>query len=272
MEYPANAYPWMDVAQRFGVKHVMVRERDGRIYLEDLLAAVTGRTRMIAISHVEFASGFRCDVAAVGKFCRGRGILLCVDAIQSCGCVPVDVKAMNIDFLSAGGHKWMLGPDGQGIFYCRKELLTSVHPEVGAMNVINAADYLNYDFTLRSDAKRFECSGYNLAGVLGLGASLSLILEIGIDLIWERIYGLTNILVEGLKSKGYSVYSPRAREEECSGIVSFISPRGQGVHGAIIADLEAQKIVIVEREKRLRAAPHFYQGEPEIRALLEALP
>jgi selenocysteine lyase/cysteine desulfurase len=262
----------MDVAQRFGVKHVMVQEREGRIYVEDLLKAVTPRTRMIALSHVEFASGYRCDMAAVGKFCRERGILFCVDAIQSCGVVPVDVKGMHIDFLSAGGHKWMLGPEGLGIFYCRKELITSVHPEVGAMNVINALDYLNYDFTLRSDAKRFECSGYNLAGVLALGASLSLILEMGIELIWKRVYGLTSMLVEGLREKGYTVYSPREKEEECSGIVSFISPRGHGAHGAIVAELEKQKIVIVERDRRLRAAPHFYQEEREIGRLLEALP
>ena len=272
VEYPANVYPWMDAAERTrgAVRHIMVKERDGRIYPEDLWAAVTPRTRMIALSHVQYASGFRSDLAAIGRQCREKGIFFCIDAIQSCGAMPVDVKGMYIDFLSCGGHKWLLGPEGIGIFYCRKELITSVHPEVGAMSVINATDYGNYDFTLRSDAKRFECSGYNLAGVLALGASLEMLLEIGIDLIWRRIYALTGMLVDGLKAKGYEVFSPREKEEECSGIVSFLTRKFS--HEAIITELEKQDIVIVQREKRLRAAPHFYQNESTIQALLDALP
>ncbi len=110
VEYPSNVYPWMDLAQRVGVEHIMVPERDARIDISDLFAAVTPQTRMIALSHVEFASGFRHDLAAIGGFCRQRDILLCVDAIQSCGVLPVDVQAMNIDFLSADGHKWLLAP------------------------------------------------------------------------------------------------------------------------------------------------------------------
>lgn len=271
-EYPANVYPWMAAERWHGARHVMIRERaDGRIPPEDLFAAVTGRTRLIALSHVEYGSGFRTDVAAVGAFCRARGILFCVDAIQSAGAVPVDVQAMQIDYLSAGGHKWMLGPEGAGIFYCRKELLETLRPEVGAMNVVNATDYSNLDFTLRPDARRFECGGYNLAGILALGASLEMLLGVGIEAVWARLHGLTQMLAEAVAAKGYRVYSPRAREAECSGIVSF-SAAEPGRHGEIIKKLEEQRIIIVEREKRLRAAPHFYQGEEQIRRLVEALP
>lgn len=292
-EYPANVYPWMSAEKRYGARHIMIPERpDGRIPPEDLFAAVTPRTRMIAISHVEYASGFRTDLAALGEFCRthtnarGEKILLCVDAIQSMGALPIDVKAMQIDYLSSGSHKWMLGPEGMGIFFCRHELLESLHPEIGAMNVINATDYSNIDFTLRPDAKRFECGGYNLAGTFALGASLGIILEvergIGVPpmensapatsrMIWPRIHALTEMIAEGVSKKGYKVFSPRAREEECSGILSFSAPDPRR-HGEIIAALEKQKVVIVEREKRLRAAPHFYQGEEQVHKLIDALP
>jgi selenocysteine lyase/cysteine desulfurase len=269
VEYPSNVYPWMDVARRFGARHIMLPEVDARIDIQTIFDAVTARTRMIALSHVEYASGFRHDIAAIGQFCRGRGILLCVDGIQACGAVPVDVRAMNIDFLSADGHKWLLGPEGAGIFYCRKELLASLRPEIGWMNVRNANDYGNYDFTLRPDARRFECGSHNIPGVLALGASMQLLLDIGMQTVAGRVLSLTTQLCNGLEHKGYTVISSR-RPDETSGIVSFKSRRGND--DGIISDLEKQKIIIVQREGRLRASPHFYQGMDDINRLLDALP
>jgi cysteine desulfurase / selenocysteine lyase len=269
VEYPSNVYPWMDLAGRFGVEHVMLPEQNGRIDTQAVLDALTGRTRMVALSHVEFASGFRCNLAAIGAACRSRGVLLCVDGIQACGAMPVDVKAMNIDFLSADGHKWLLGPEGAGIFYCRKELIPQLRPEIGWMNVINATDFGSYDFTLRPDAKRFECGSYNIPGVLGLGASLELILKIGIDIISRRILGLTDRLVAGLAEKGYQVVSSR-RPGEASGIVSFTAQRHS--QDQIIRDLNDKKIIIAQREGRLRASPHFYNTPEDIDRLLSALP
>lgn len=284
VEYPANVYPWMDLAQRFGVKHIMVPEKNGRIETADLLAAVTPRTRMIAISHVEYASGFRNDLATLGAFTRPRNILLCVDAIQSLGILPVDVQAMNIDFLSADGHKWLLGPEGLGIFYCRRELIPSLHPEIGWLNVINALDYGAYDFTLRPDAKRFECGSYNIAGILALGASLDLLNEVGPDLITARIKSLTDQLATGIIEKGYRLISPR-EQRDWSGIISFTLPPDSpllapsqrdasitAAHNRIITDLEKQKILIVQREGRLRASPHFYNTPEQITRLINALP
>jgi len=269
VEYPANVYPWMDLAQRLGVKHIMVPERDGRIVLDELLAAVTPRTRMIALSHVEYASGFRNDVAAIGAFCRSRGILFCVDAIQALGVIPVDVEAMQIDFLSADGHKWLLGPEGAGFFYCRKEHLTKLRPEIGWLNFVNAMDYGNYNFTLRSDARRFECGTYNIPGILSLGASLQLIDELSVEFIQQRVLALTDRLCAGLRNKGYSVFSPRG-EGETSGIVAFTHPKLD--HAAIVRDLQTKKIAIVIREKRLRASPHFYNSPEQIDRLIAALP
>ena len=274
VEYPSNVYPWMDLAQRFGVEHVMLPEEGGRIPAERVIAAMTPRTRMVALSHVEYASGYRVDLATIGAECRRRGIRLCVDAIQSCGVLPVDVKAMNIDFLSADGHKWLLGPEGLGIFYCRKELIPQVRPEVGWMNVINAQDYGHYDFTLRQDAKRFECGSYNIPGVLGLGAALEVLHEVGLNLVSERILALTDHLAAGLAAKGYRLISPRGVEsnghDPRSGIVSFVSPTHD--HAQIIRSLDQQRIVLVTREGRLRASPHFYNTQDQIEHLLAALP
>ncbi len=269
VEYPSNVYPWMDLAQRLGVVHTMLPENDGRIDPTHLAAAVTPRTRMIALSHVEYASGFQHDLVKIGKLCRELKILLCIDGIQACGAIPVDVRAMNIDFLSADGHKWLLGPEGAGIFYCRQELLPLVRPEIGWMNVINANDYGAYDFTLRPDARRFECGSLNVPGILALGESLQLLKEVGMATITSRIMGLNHRLVVGLQSKGYTVISSR-KPGETSGIVSFTSTRHP--HANLVADLERRHVIIVEREGRLRASPHFYNTEAEIDRLLDGLP
>ena len=269
VEYPSNVYPWMDVAQRHSAKHIMLPEADGRIDRQRIFDAITPRTRMIALSHVEYASGFRHDIAAIGQFCRSHDILLCIDGIQACGVLPVDVQAMNIDFLSADGHKWLLGPEGAGIFYCRKELLLSLRPEIGWMNVINASDYGHYDFTLRADARRFECGSHNIPGVLALGASMQLLLDMGIETVTQRVMALTAHLCACLEQKDYAIISSR-RPNETSGIVSFKSRRYN--HSEIISNLEKQKIILVEREGRLRASPHFYQSIDDINRLVAALP
>ncbi len=269
VEYPANVYPWMDLERRLGLKYVQVPEKNGRIEIGDIFGAVTAKTRMIALSHVEYASGFRNDIATIGAFCRERNILFCVDAIQSLGVFPVDVRAMNIDFLSADGHKWLLAPEGCGIFFCRKELIGSVRPEIGWMNVVDAQNYGNYDLTLRHDARRFECGSYNIPGILAMNASMKLIEEFGIDLISKRVLGLTELFVDGLKRKGYAVVSSRT-EGEASGIVSFTSKTRD--HKEINRGLMQRKIILALREGRLRASPHFYNSVEQIEKVLRELP
>jgi selenocysteine lyase/cysteine desulfurase len=277
VEYPANVYPWMEVERGRGAKLVKVEEETddlGRrhVPVEKILeAASDARTRMVTLSHVEFASGQRHDLARIGKFCRERKILFNVDAIQSIGVLPVDVQAMNIDFLSADGHKWMLGPEGAGIFYCRRELIEHTRPlMVGWMNVVDAQNYGDYDYTLKSDAGRFECGSYNVPGLLALKASIDMISRVGVDAISKRVKKLTDHLIDGLIVRGYDVVSPRM-DWQWSGIVSFTSPRF--AHMEITTKLRAKEnIEIVVREGRLRASPHFYNTESEIDALLGALP
>jgi selenocysteine lyase/cysteine desulfurase len=277
VEYPANMYPWMDLAKRVGVELVTVAERergDGAraVEMAELLeAAEDPRTRLVSLSHVEYASGQRHDLARIGAFCRERGILFCVDGIQSMGVLPIDVREMKIDYLAADGHKWLLGPEGAGVFYCRRELLEKTRPlAIGWMNVINDQEYGNYDFTLKGDARRFECGTLNVPGLLALKGSLELLASVGVLGLAGRLRVLTDRLIEGLKSKGYLVVSPRG-ESEWSGIVSFVSPRHD--HSAVARMLRSEhRTEIAVREGRLRVSAHWYNTEEQIDRLVGHLP
>ena len=208
VEYPANRYPWENIAKTKGVKLIEVKQRDdARIHVEDVLDAIEDGTRVVSLSHVQFASGHRIDLKPISDAVHAKGGYLCVDGIQSVGVLPVDVAAMGIDFLSADGHKWMLGPEGLGIFYCKKELAEKLYPTVvGWMNMVDADNYGNYQFELLKDARRFEPGSSNVAGILGLGGSLELILEVGIDEIWKRVDALNAIAEKGLVEKGIQYF------------------------------------------------------------------
>ena len=155
----------------------MATGRDS-VPLEKILeAADDPKCRLVTMSHVEFASGQRLDLAAIGEFCREtwKAAFASMRSRPS-ALLPIDVKAMNIDFLSADGHKWLLGPEGAGIFYCRRELIERTRPPmIGWMNVVDAQNYGDYNYTLRPDAGRFECGSYNVPGLLGLKASLEML-------------------------------------------------------------------------------------------------
>jgi selenocysteine lyase/cysteine desulfurase len=276
-EYPANIYPWMDACRRTGAELVLVPETADdagvrTVSLDAILAAAYHpRTRVVALSHVEFGTGQRLDVARVGEFCRTRGKLFCLDAIQSLGALPVDVQAMTIDYLSAGAQKWMLGAEGSAVFYCRRELLDRTPPlVVGAINVVNNLAYGDYDYTLQASAGRFESGTYNMGGIDAMKAAMELLLALGADAVSARIKEITDRLVAGLRAKGYTVASPRDGQE-WSGIVSFSSPIHD--HNDIARRFrKAHQTEIVVREGRLRASPHFYNTEGQIDRLIDRLP
>ena len=270
VEFPANVYPWWCLKERYGVRTRMVPERDGRVYVEDIAAAMDERTRVLTISHVEFASGFRNDLVALGELCRERNIWFVVDAIQSLGVVEVDVKSCNVDILAADGHKWLLAPEGAAIFYCaddrQKQLINT---NVGWASVVNPRDFLNYDLTQKPDATRFEEGSYNSAGLYGLKAAIDLLHDIGIPAIKARVLALTARLIEGLVAKGYRVITPKANAHR-AGIVIFESERHTPAE--IYETLYTENIITAERGKGVRVSPHFYNTTSEIEHLLEVLP
>lgn len=277
VEYPANVYPWMEQVRSHGVKLVQVPEEDdghGRRFVpvEKIIEAASDpKCRLIALSHVEFASGQRMDLKTIGEFCRKNGKLFSVDAIQSLGIIPIDVQAMNIDYLAADGHKWLLGPEGAGVFYCRSDLIERTRPVlIGWMNVVDAQKYGDYNYSLRSDAGRFECGSHNVPGLLSLKASVDLIRELSVEAISQRIKELTDRLILGLMTAGYQVVSPR-KELEWSGIVSFTSSKHN--HDQIVVALrKQQRTEIAVREGRLRVSPHFYNTNEQIDKLIASLP
>jgi selenocysteine lyase/cysteine desulfurase len=270
VEFPANVYPWMGLQSR-GVQLKMVPEEGGRVPVERIVDAITSKTRVVTVSAIQFASGYRSDLAALGRICKDKGVLFCVDAIQALGAFPIDVKAMNIDFLSADGHKWLCGPEGAGIFYCSRSLIGHLKPVIaGWLCMVDAMNYGNYRFEFVDSARKFDTGSYNVAGVLGLGASIKLILEVGIDKISSHILMLTDRMVEKLHDKGYRVISSR-KPGEASGIVAFVSDIHD--HNKIQKHLQAEhRVVITVREGRLRASPHMYNTTEEIDRMVELLP
>jgi selenocysteine lyase/cysteine desulfurase len=269
LEYPSNVYPWWTLRER-GIETTVLHGRDGRLPLEAVDEALRDpRVRLLALSSVEFGSGYRNDLVALGRLCRERGVLFCVDAIQSLGCLPLDASQTGIDFLAADGHKWLLSVEGCGIFYCARRVLDRVQPRVvGWRSVVDNHDFDRYHLELQESAGRFEEGTPNTAGIFALGAAIDLLLEIGVEAIGARVLALTNRLVAGLEARGATLRSPRG-PGEASGIVSFLWP-GEDPDRTV-ARLRAHRIFVVARRGGVRASPHFYNAEQEIDALLEAL-
>jgi cysteine desulfurase/selenocysteine lyase len=270
-EYPANQYPWMNLHDR-GVEVRTVPSRpDGRLWIDDVAAAMDARTRIVSLSWVEFASGFRNDLDALGQLCRERGAAFFVDAIQGLGVFPLDVQRTPIDFLAADGHKWLLGPEGAGILYVRREWIERLRPvDIGWNSVVGANNFSTIDFRLKPHAGRYESGTLNVAGITGLGGSLELLLEIGIDNIASRVLDWTDFLCAQVMTRSEPrVYSSR-RVPDRSGIVS-LEYADPAVPAIKKKQCRQRGIVVNHRAGRLRVSPHFYNTHEEIERLLAEL-
>ena len=264
-EFPANFYPWVRrEMQRSEVVWLSVTDS-----LETIDRACRG-AKLLSISFVQYLSGFRADLVSIGEICRRRGCFFLVDAIQGMGAFPLDVRAAHIDALAADGHKWMLGPEGCGILYVRKERQDAVFPvEFGWTNVAGYNDYASRDMELRPDAGRYECGTLNTIGCFGLRASLEFLLEVGIERIAPAVQALADQLAEGAERRGYQVMGDRTAENG-SGIVAIQKLSVDSV--ALVRDLKGRGIVAAPRQGWVRMSPHFYVSPEEIERVIEALP
>lgn len=260
-EYPSNVYPWMDAARRHGCELVMVPEvqrDDGTVRVSEdaiIQACDHPRTRMLALSHVQWASGQRMDVEKLGAFTSSRGILFVVDAIQSLGVVPVDVRRAKIDFLVSGGHKWLMCPPGAGVMYVRRELIERfASPVVGWNSVENPMDW-RIKFDLRRDAGRYEPGTHAFACLAGMKSSLELLVEVGIDAIFAHVKSLGDRFARRASEAGYRVVSAR---DVASGAVCFEPKPGQDPEALVRMLRKEKRIEIAARMGRLRFAPHLY--------------
>jgi selenocysteine lyase/cysteine desulfurase len=269
IEYPSNVYCWLNLARR-GVTVRWIPNRDGRILAEDIAPLMDSRTRVVTLSAVQFSNGFRQDLQRTAELCRSRGVLLNLDAIQLVGTLHLDLGECPVDFLSAGGHKWLLGPIGTGFFFCRRTALDRLRPpNIGYHSVAKDADHLDYDLVFRPDAGRFEEALVNFPGLWGLEAAVDMVQELTPRRIEAHVLALGEILIEGVLARGYTVVSSR-RPGERSGIVSFRHPArpSEEVH----ARLQAARVDVALCVGALRASPSVHNDTGDVQALLDALP
>ncbi len=267
-EFPTNQYPWIQLASQ-GVEVRRIEPGcPGRLY-DAIREACDGHTRIITISWVNYATGFRVDLDRLAELARDVGALLFVDAIQGLGVFPLDVRQIPIDFLAADGHKWLLGPEGAGLFFCRHNHLERLRPVgIGWNSVVHASDYSRIELNLKPSVARYEGGSYNMVGVIGLEASLSLLQSFGVQRLASRILEVTDWACELLRQHGARIHSERDGEHR-SGIVSFEFP---GVDPALARRRCLEHgVVLSSRGGRLRISPHAYNTEEDIERLIEAL-
>jgi len=264
-EFPANLYPW----KRLEAKGVEVTWLSITDPLDRIEEAARG-ARLLAISFVNFLSGYRAPIQEIGEICRRNRCIYLVDAIQGMGAFPLDVQACHIDALAADGHKWMLGPEGCAILYINQALQDRIEPvEFGWTNVANYADYASRDMTLWGDARRYECGTLNTIGCFGLKASIEFLLEVGPGQIGPVVQDLGDRIAVGVEAKGYDVLGNRTPQNG-AGIVSFRKP---GVNPTeAVAKLRGAGIIAAPRAGWIRTSPHFYVSPDEIGRLIDALP
>jgi selenocysteine lyase/cysteine desulfurase len=266
-DFPSNIFPWINLKSK-GVEARAIPSRGGRVLFEEIERLMDARTRLISISSVLFSNGFRTDLKQLGELCRRKGVLLCVDAIQSLGIIPMDVRAFHIDFLAADAHKWLLGPEGIGIFYCRKELAQTLRPSlVGWKSAQNEFDFDHPVLRFKNDALRFEEGSQNLMGIFGLGAAIELLLEVGIENIEKHVLDLGDHIIEEAGKRDFEIMTPINREERGGNITI-----GGGFDPEAAREaLRERGIMVNVRGGGLRLSPHFYNTVEEINAVFESL-
>ena len=270
LEYPSVVYPFL--RKSLGVEVEYVKNVKGKVLLEDVERVVDDKTAAVAISHVEYANGFRHDMRAISEIAHEHGAYVIVDAIQSTGAVSVDVKRDNIDFLTASCYKWLLSPPGAGYFYVGEELIQKFEPPFTGwasvkQEIFNTTDFWDiWKLELSETATRFEVGSPSYISLVGAREALKLLLSVGISNIERRILGLTDHLIDSIKDMNLDLQTPE--EKACrSGIVNFRveNPR------QVAEELGRKGIIVSARSNGIRVSPHFYNTEEEIDALTDEI-
>jgi selenocysteine lyase/cysteine desulfurase len=265
-DFPSNIYPWMHLEQR-GVDVHFFQRWENHFGVKEVEEALKPNTKMLAVSSVDYASGFAANIEELGYFCKKKGILLCLDVIQSLGVIPIDVKKSGVHFLASGGHKWLIGPMGIGILFIDKNVDNLVIPvRTGWKSVINEEDF-DIDFTLKPDALRFETGTMNLAGIFGLDAAIALLQEVGVSAIYKRVMAVIDLFIERLEARKLEITSP-LKDHERSGILTF---RPKGAPEVCYRFLAKRNIMLSLRNNMIRLAPHFYNNESDVDGFFYAL-
>jgi cysteine desulfurase / selenocysteine lyase len=268
-EFPSNQYPWLNLADK-GVEVRRIQTDGGRLDLDRLAEACDRRTRIVTMSWVTYSHGWRHDLKSLAEIVHQRGALLFIDAIQGLGVFPINVKEIPVDFIAADGHKWMLGPEGAGIFYIRREHLDLLRPVgVGWSSVKHDHDFNRIELDLKPTAARYEGGSQNMAGLIALGASLGLLAQFSAHSLAARVLEITDLACRRLEELGAVILSDRMSDNNKSGIVLFELP-GRDPQAVRRACLE-KGVILSCRAGRLRISPHAYNDESDVDRLIEAI-
>lgn len=268
LEYPSVVYPWLK--RSLGVKVHYVRNMNGRILLEDFEKAVDDSTVAVVVSHVEYTNGFRHDLQALSEIAHRHGAVLTVDAIQSAGVIPIDVKRDGVDFLTCACYKWLLGPAGAAYLYVREELIEGFEPPYVGWASVKQEIFETVDFwdiwslKLSETASRFEVGTPSTVSFVGAAEAIKMLLGFGIENIEKRVLKLTDYLIEKIKALGLELQTPEEQQHR-SGIVNIKIDKPKDV----VEQLKRGNIIVSARAHGIRVSPHFYNTEEEIDKLVE---
>ena len=265
-EFPANVYPFMNL-EREGVRVDFIPHQEGTFTLDDVEQVLRPETRLLTLSWVQFLSGFRADLEAIGSLCEERDIIFCVDAIQGLGALQLDVEAMHIDFLATGSHKWLMGMQGLGFLYVTEELQARITPAAGWQHGPVDWDRLfDYELQFHPGAQRFRLGTMNSVGVVALHAALGLHFELGPAWCEKQVLARARQLRSGLADLGMPLYGSEDRRH-ASGIVTVAVDEGEKLQ----QHLQEQHVEAAMRNRKLRFSPHFYNSAREIDRVLSVI-
>ncbi|MFA7419581.1 MAG: aminotransferase class V-fold PLP-dependent enzyme [Melioribacteraceae bacterium] len=260
LEFPSNIYPFLNL-ERLGVEIDIVKSRNGIVDVEDIEKVITPRTKLVSISLVQFLSGYRADINAIGKMCKQREIIFCVDAIQAAGVVEIDVMKSNIDFLAGGTQKWLMSSQGLSYIYLTEELQSKiVQTNVGWTSVNDAWNLLDYNLSLKSSAERFQNGTINVLGVCLFEAALNLFHDFGMENVEKNILENTEYFIDQLVEIGIDPILKNVDRKNRAGIVSFKHEKAS----ELFEFLQSKRIYCAVREGMIRFSPHFYNTKDEI--------
>lgn len=258
-EFPANVYPFLNL-QRRGVAVDYVPTEEGTFSVDDVAATLRPQTRLLTVSWVQFLSGFRADLEAIGQLCDERGVLLCVDAIQGLGALEMNVERLGIDFLACGGHKWLMGPQGTGLLYVSEGGQEKIRPPAGwTHGPVDWENLSDYRLQFHPEARRYETGTTNRLGLVGLGASLKLLLDVGLGEVETATRQRARELAERLAAQGLTRYGP-SDPARAAGIVTVRHPAPE----ALFEHLEQASIEAAMRNQLVRFAPAFYHTSEDV--------
>lgn len=269
-EFPSNIYPWLRVSDAVGFEVRFASERNGRVDVSELISLIDRNTKIVAISHVQYASGYRIDLERLSEAARRVDALLVVDVMQSLGVIPINVESQLIDAAACASHKWLMSPEGIGVLYLSDRARERISPTlIGWISVTDPEDYLNFEQPYKEGALAWETGTGAASLFYGLEESLKLLTETGIERIASYLEELTDYLCDKLQGSDYEIVSSRKKKEK-SQIVCIKNKKGASPND-IYNHLKNRNIIVAPRNDRVRIAPHFYNTKEEIDALVEAL-